>query len=342
MIVAAAEKGWLPDAAIRFGIRRLLKERLETEHANNEAAWRRAHEERMEAWRQAPVAIEADLANEQHYEVPADFFGLVLGARRKYSCCHFNYPEDTLDQAEEASLALACERAELEDGQRVLELGCGWGSLTLWMAEKYPNSKITAISNSASQRAYIERMARERGFNNLTVKTVNVASFSTDNRFDRVVSVEMFEHVRNHAELMRRINGWLAPGGKLFVHVFCHRNLLYPFETDGQNDWMARHFFSGGMMPSYEFLTRFDEHMQLDDRWRVNGRHYQLTSECWLKNLDANFEQALRVLHPVAGSSARQQVGRWRMFFMACAELFGYAGGGEWHVGHYRFRRPAG
>ena len=237
-------------------------------------------------------------------------------------------------------LALTCERAELGFDQDILELGCGWGSLTLWMAEFYPDSRIVAVSNSHSQRAFIEAQCQARGFANVQVMTADMNDFATDRRFDRVASVEMFEHMRNYPELLRRIQGWLKPGGKLFVHIFTHRQFAYPFETAGEDDWMGRYFFTGGLMPSRDLLPRFQEHLRLEEQWSLNGRHYQRTLEAWLRRQDQQRDTILPLFRETYGpDQAQRWFQRWRVFFMACAELFGYRQGEEWGVSHYRFCR---
>ena len=337
-VIDWAERGSLPDPLIRLGIRGLLRKRLRDERG---AAEPREANARVDALRGAPIAIETEAANRQHYEVPPAFFETVLGPRLKYSACLWSDGVTSLADAEEAMLACYAERAELDDGQRVLDLGCGWGSLSLWLAERHPASRITAVSNSAPQRAFIEALARERGLDNLRVITEDVNRLSLDQQFDRVVSIEMFEHMRNYADLMRRIAGWLRPAGLLFVHIFCHRQYLYPFEAEGEDNWMGRHFFTGGLMPAWDTLDHFQDDLALDRKWAVNGRHYQLTSEAWLERLDARRDEVERLFAQDLGdAAAARQVQRWRMFFMACAELFGYRGGDEWQVGHYRFRRP--
>jgi cyclopropane-fatty-acyl-phospholipid synthase len=272
----------------------------------------------------------------------------VLGKHLKYSSAYYPHPgappAENLDAAEARMLALTCERARLEDGDRILELGCGWGSLSLWMAANYPNSRITAVSNSRTQKAHIDGQARERGLANLEIVTcdVNTLSFPPETRFDRVVSVEMFEHMRNWRELFARVHDWLEPGGRFFGHVFVHRSVPYLFERRGESDWMSEHFFSGGMMPSDDLALRFQQHLALLHRWRWNGTHYARTANAWLANLDTNRERALAVLASVHGAhEAAQWLQRWRMFFMACAELFGFDGGRQWFVSHYLFERPA-
>jgi cyclopropane-fatty-acyl-phospholipid synthase len=338
-----AESGFLPDFLLRLGIRRLCAQRLREEQAGGmEAAWAR-YGALIEALRQSPVAIHTEAANAQHYEVPPRFFELCLGRRLKYSSCYFPEGVSDLDAAEEAMLALYGERAELADGQDILELGCGWGSLTLWMAEHFPGARITAVSNSRPQRAFIEARCRERGFGNVSVITCDVNRLALDaSSYDRCVSIEMFEHMRNYETLMGRIGGWLRPGGKLFVHIFCHRELMYPFETEGDSNWMGRYFFTGGLMPSADTLLWFQNRLRIERQWRLSGTHYQKTANAWLANQDRSREEVLKVLAEAYGEqAARLWHQRWRMFWMACAELFGFRDGREWLVGHYRFVRPA-
>lgn len=339
-LIDLCERGLVPDALTRFGIRRLCAQRLREEHAGNaEKAWERFRTLRDEL-RRSPLAIETEAANRQHYEVPPRFFELCLGRRLKYSSCYYPTGRETLDEAEEAMLALYGERAELANGQRVLELGCGWGSLTLWMAERYPESRITGVSNSRGQREHILRQAEQRGLGNVEIITCDVNALQLNARFDRVVSIEMFEHMRNYAGLLRNIARWLKDDGRLFVHIFCHRELMYPFETEGEDNWMGRHFFTGGLMPAADTLLHFQEDLVLEEQWRLSGTHYERTSNHWLVNQDANADEVLTVLAAVYGADqAKRWAQRWRMFWMACAELFGYAGGNEWLVGHYRFRR---
>jgi cyclopropane-fatty-acyl-phospholipid synthase len=329
-----AEHGLVPDVFARRAIRGILRDALRTRR--DEAA-EGVQQRFVESLPHGPVAVATDSANAQHYELPAAFFAWVLGPHRKYSCCLYPTGKETLPEAEEAMLRLTSERAQLADGQDVLELGCGWGSLSLWMASQYPNSRITAMSNSHSQRAYIEAEAQQRGLTNLTVITSDINDFDAPSRYDRVVSVEMFEHVLNHTVLFARISRWLKPRGRLFVHIFCHRNLCYPYVTEGRGNWMARHFFTGGMMPAYDLLPGLDTPLALEERWAVNGLHYLRTCNHWLENLDASRAEVAPLLRATYGKDAPVWFQRWRMFFLACAELFGYAGGEEWFVGHYRF-----
>lgn len=338
-----AERGLLPDALIRYGIRRLCAERLREERAGGLEEQAARLQRRIALLADSPIALHTDAANAQHYELPAAFFESCLGARLKYSCGYYPRGDETLDRAENAMLELYVERAQLEDGQRILELGCGWGSLTLFMAQRFPDARIEAVSNSRPQREFIEARCAQRGLRNVTVRTADVNRLElAAGAYDRCISVEMFEHVRNYRALLRRIAQSLRPDGKLFVHIFAHRTLLYPFETEGKNDWMGRYFFTGGLMPSTDTLLRFQEHMQVQAQWLIDGRHYQRTAEHWLANHDAHRETVMESLREAYGAAAAALWNqRWRMFWMACAELFGYAGGQEWVVAHYRLaRRP--
>lgn len=336
------ERGWVPDSLVRLGIRRLCAQRLLDESAGDEAAADGRFRQFMEELRHSPVAIETAAANQQHYELPTQFFQLCLGKRLKYSSCLYPRGDESLDEAEEAMLALYGERAGLADGQDVLELGCGWGSLTLWMAQRYPGSRIMAVSNSKGQREHIEATCRQRGIGNVRVMTGDVNHLELPHAsFDRCVSVEMFEHMRNYQVLLGRISQWLRPGGKLFVHVFCHRTLMYPFQVAGDDNWMGKYFFTGGLMPAADTLLHFQESLALEQRWLVPGRHYQATANHWLANHDANASEVMAVMVETYGKdSARVWNQRWRMFWMACAELFGFQDGNQWMVAHYRFSRP--
>ena len=338
-LVSLMERGMVPDAVIRTGIRRLLLKRLRDEGSGDRETDRQRQREFFAELRRSPLAVATGAANRQHYELPPEFFTRVLGPRRKYSCCLYTPGVTDLAVAEEAMLRLTCQRAGLADGMDILELGCGWGSLTLWMAEEYPHARITAVSNSAPQRRFIEGECRDRGYTNVRVLTADMNTFATDGAFDRVVSVEMFEHMRNYAELLRRIAGWLLPDGKLFVHIFCHREFAYPFETEGDDNWMGRHFFTGGIMPSDHLLFYFNDHLAVEDHWRVGGRHYRQTCEDWLQRMDVGRPRIAEILRGAYGAEAGIWFQRWRVFFMACAELFGYDGGNEWFVSHYLLRK---
>ncbi|MEM7612277.1 MAG: cyclopropane-fatty-acyl-phospholipid synthase family protein [Pseudomonadota bacterium] len=341
-IVNLAESARVPDALIRTGIRQLVRRRLRDVHADDYERAARDMARFVSDMDGASIAPLTELANDQHYEVPAAFFGLALGPHRKYSGCYWGNGADQLEVAEADALRITCDRAGIEDGMQILELGCGWGSLTLWLADQYRASTITAVSNSASQREQIERLARERGLSNLTVITADMNDFEAPGVYDRIVSVEMFEHMRNYRKLLRRVYNWLRPGGQLFVHIFCHRLCVYAFEDNGPQDWMSRYFFSGGIMPSADLLLRFQEQLNLRQRWFWNGTHYQKTANAWLANLDANADAALPILVQTYGAhDAQRWLQRWRLFFMAVAELFGYRNGQEWLVGHYLFERPA-
>jgi cyclopropane-fatty-acyl-phospholipid synthase len=337
-----AELGRVPDGLVRAGIRALLRERLSElplGSAGDAQASTRSFVAKMD---QGPIALVPRKANEQHYEVPAAFFAGVLGPRHKYSACHWADDKQSLEQAELDSIAETCRRAGLRDGMRVLELGCGWGSISLWAAENYPNSEFLAVSNSGSQRAHIEAEATRRSLHNLRVITCDMNDFATDERFDRVISIEMFEHMRNHRLLFERIHGWLVPGGRFFMHIFCHRDVPYAFEDRGPGDWMTRHFFSGGMMPSDDLPLRFQDRLKLVDRWRWNGRHYERTLNAWLANMDRNRGALFPLIERTYGKAAAPVWwGRWRIFFMACAELFGFDDGEQWWVSHYLFERPS-
>lgn len=336
------EQGLVPDTVIRAGIRRLLRERLVEIHAADAVAAADMSASFADELRTAPVALVPAKANEQHYEVPALFFAEVLGSHRKYSSCWWPPGVETLDGAEAAALRATCERAGLADGQDILELGCGWGSLTLWMAERYPASRITAVSNSRSQRECIETAASGRGLTNLRVITCDMNGFDIGERFDRVVSVEMFEHMRNWPELFRRASGWLKPRGRFFMHVFVHRSTPYLFVERDASDWMSRHFFSGGMMPSDDLALHFQDDLRLVQRWRWDGSHYERTSNAWLANMDARRNAVWPILEQTYGAgNAAQWWTRWRIFFMSCAELFGYERGQQWWVSHYLFERRA-
>ncbi len=341
-IIGWTEQGYVPDVVIRAGIRRLTRQRLGEIFAEEVETHTARTERFIEAMDAASIAPVPEKANEQHYEVPAAFFDQVLGSHRKYSACYWPAGVEHLDQAEAAALALTCEHAGISDGQDILELGCGWGSLTLWMASRYPSARVTAVSNSHSQRQRITAEARQRGLGNVQVVTCDMNDFEAPGTYDRVVSVEMFEHMRNYRALYRRIHGWLRPGGRFFKHIFVHRAVPYEFVDQGAADWMSRHFFSGGIMPSNDLPLRFQDHLRFLHRWTWDGTHYQRTANAWLANLDASREAVAPILAATYGEHAADPwLQRWRIFFMACAELFGYRNGQEWWISHYLFERPS-
>ncbi len=340
--IELVERGFIPDSITRFAIRRLCRQRLSLAHIHRGSQTAGGGSAFVESMRTGPIAPVPEKANQQHYELPPEFFALILGPHRKYSSCYFASEQTSLTDAEEAALAQTCRHAGLADGQDILELGCGWGSLSLWMAERYPNSRIAAVSNSTPQRRFIEAAATNRQLKNLHVITADMNDFtrpesnSTDGKFDRIVSVEMFEHMRNYEELLARIADWLRPAGKLLVHIFCHRDSTYPFEVEGAANWMGRYFFTGGIMPGVNLLRKFDRDLCVEDQWTWGGTHYQRTCEAWLANLDAHRAEALEILGKTYGRShAHRWLNRWRTFFLSGAELFGYAAGREWFVAHY-------
>ncbi len=335
-LIDMADRGLLPDSLIRAGIRFLNRRRLALEERQDPAQQPAGIERFIARMQAGPIAVHTREANEQHYEVPAGFFEAVLGRHLKYSAGLWPEQVQGLDEAEAAMLDLTCERAEIADGMRILELGCGWGSLSLWMARRFPGSRIVSVSNSAPQRDHITALAAAQNLTNLEVVTADMNDFTTGRVFDRVVSVEMFEHMRNWPRLLERIDTWLAPEGKLFIHIFTHRRFAYFYESGGSDDWMGRYFFTGGMMPADDLLFHLQGRLKIERHWRINGRHYSRTAEAWLSNMTKNRARIMPVLRQTYGSAnARRWYRRWRIFFMACAELWGYRGGREWLVSHY-------
>ncbi len=339
-LIDLAEKGVIPDRFIRFGIRMLDRRRLAEEARKESEAGENGVCRFIQDLRESPIALEVEKPKEQHYELPPAFFQKVLGKRMKYSSCYWSPSVKSLDGAEEAMLALTCERAQVEDGMEVLDLGCGWGSLSFWIAEKHPRCRVLAVSNSVPQGEFIRARTRELALTNLEVMTVDMNRFDPSRRFDRILSVEMFEHMRNWERLLERINGWLNKDGKLFIHIFTHRCFSYLFETGGADNWMGRYFFTAGLMPSDDLLLCFQNHLALEEHWRVKGTHYQKTAEAWLRRMDSQAGEITRLFREVYGPAEIQRwFQRWRIFFMACAELWGFRGGTEWLVSHYRFRK---
>ena len=332
--IGAIERLPFPDSVTRAGIGALVgrtKKKLSVPNPAEERAFAAGMVD-------FPVAEHADAANSQHYEVPAAFFGLCLGPRRKYSCCFYDKASSTLAEAEIRALTLTCEHADLKDGQAILELGCGWGSLTLWMAEHYPNATITAVSNSHSQREYIMGQAKARGFGNVTIVTADMNVFEATQKVDRIVSVEMFEHMANWRTLLERTRRWLRHDGLLFIHIFTHANAPYRFDHRDKSDWIAQHFFTGGIMPSRNLMRQFDDLYAVAETWDWNGEHYARTARDWLANCDAHRAEIEPLFAEVYGRDAKLWLRRWRLFYLATEGLFGHAGGETWGVTHYRLR----
>lgn len=334
------EKDLVPDFLIRIGIRQICAQRLREETLDDVEKQHDKFMRFVSLLKESPIAVETKAANEQHYEVPTKFFQLVLGKNLKYSSGYWKEGVTSLDQSENDMLELTCERAELKNGQSILECGCGWGSLSLYMAKKFPNSKVTGVSNSSTQKLFIDEEARKRGITNLSIITEDMNIFQTSGKFDRIVSVEMFEHMRNYESLLEKLSGFLKEEGKMFIHIFTHHYLSYFYEVKNDSDWMAKYFFSGGIMPSDHLLLYFADHFKIQKHWRVTGRHYQKTSEAWFVKMDQHKEEIIPLFEKTYGKDqAVKWWVYWRLFFMACAELFGYNQGKEWMVSHYLFER---
>ena len=338
-LIELAEKGIIPDYFIRQGIVRNCENRLNNENVSNTEKVSLKKQSWIQQMKDSPIALVPEKANEQHYEVPPAFFENVLGKHLKYSSGYWPDGVNSLDESEESMLELSFERAQLADGDSILELGCGWGSLTCYMASKLPNSKITAVSNSKDQKEHILNRCKNQGLDNIEVITADMNDFETENKYDRVVSIEMFEHMRNYKKLLSKISSWLNDDGKLFIHIFTHQSVVYPFENQGEADWMAREFFSGGMMPSHDLLLHFQDDLIIDDVWSMSGTHYEKTSLAWVNKMDANKDSIMKIFLKTYGDDAKLWFQRWRIFFMSCEKLFGYNNGSEWGVSHYRFSK---
>ncbi len=333
-IIDVAERVDWPDLVINAGIRALVS-RTRRQCALSGEDQARLFAGSMNA---APIALNTREANEQHYELPPEFFALILGPHRKYSCCLFAEDGGDLAEAERRALAVTCEHAAIQNGQRILELGCGWGSLSLWLASHYPAAEITSVSNSHSQRQYIEAQANGRGLKNLRVITADMNGFDISATFDRIVSVEMFEHMSNWRSLLARARKWIDADGRMFIHVFSHRTTPYKFDQEDPADWIAQHFFTGGIMPSHDLIRQYDDSFIVEQDWLWNGRHYERTARIWLENFDTNRDAIDRILRDVYKADADLWRRRWRLFFLATAGLFGHADGKEWGVSHYRLK----
>ena len=338
-LIELAEKGIIPDYFIRKGIVLNCKNRLKNENVSNIEKVSSKKQSWIQQMKESPIALVPEKANEQHYEVPPSFFENVLGKHLKYSSGYWPDGVNSLDDSEESMLELSFERARLKDGDSILELGCGWGSLTCYMASKLPNSRITAVSNSKDQKEHILNRCKNQGLDNIEVITADMNDFETENKYDRVVSIEMFEHMRNYKKLLSKISSWLNDDGKLFIHIFTHQSVVYPFENQGEADWMAREFFSGGMMPSHDLLLHFQDDLVIDDVWSMSGAHYEKTSLAWVNKMDANKDSIMKIFLKTYGDDANLWFQRWRIFFMSCEKLFGFNNGSEWGVSHYRFNK---
>jgi len=338
MLADFLDRGLFPDMVLRWGVRSRCRELLSAARKKSCEKHQEDFEALLAILEESPVAVETASANEQHYELPAAFFEKVLGPRLKYSSCYWEERDD-LATAEERMLQLTCARAELADGQRILELGCGWGSLTLFMAENYPSAQITAVSNSRSQREFILKRAREKGLSNVDVLTADMNSFAPPAQYDRIVSVEMFEHLRNYRVFFRRLHTALASGGKIFIHIFAHQSEPFLYDHEVEDNWMARYFFTGGTMPSAQLLPRLAENFRLARHWQVNGKHYEKTLNEWLLRMDQNRSVILPILKATYGKESGAWWARWRLFFLSCAEFFGFDDGNQWSIQHYLFEK---
>ena len=334
------KRGVLPDLVLRQGIRGLLRQKLIDESRGGIEVGQARLMKLIDHMYASPIAVNTKEANEQHYELPTKFFEYCLGKHLKYSSCYFRHGQESLDQAEEDMLTITVERADVADGQHILELGCGWGSLSLLMAKRFPQARITSVSNSKTQKIYIDEEARRRGIKNLNVITCDMNTFHIHEKFDRIVSVEMFEHMRGWPKLLEKASSFLKSDGKLFIHIFTHRQYAYFYDEQDEGDFIGKYFFTGGIMPSDDLLLYFQDHFKLEDHWQVSGKHYAKTAELWLKNMDAHQADIMPILSNTYGAQeAVKWWNYWRVFYLSCAELWGYNHGREWIVSHYRFQK---
>ncbi len=338
--IRALHTGRIPDWLIRTVLRFRLSQTLRRRYRASVEERTAEKQALIQKLRRSPIAIHTDDPNEQHYEVPSAFFEMVLGKRLKYSCCFWPKGVSTLNQAEEAMLRLTCDRAQIEDGLEILDLGCGWGSLSLWIGEKFPNSQVTAVSNSRTQREYIEQRCRELGLHNIQAISADVVDYQPTLQFDRVLSIEMFEHMKNYERLLARIASWLKPGGLLFVHVFSHREFAYEFDASDARNWMAQTFFTGGTMPSDDLLLHFQRDLTLVGHWCLDGIHYARTLRAWLANLDDRQPEVRKIMSTVYGlENETRWLVNWRLFFLVCSEVWNLGRGREYLVSHYLFQK---
>ncbi|KAL3655746.1 hypothetical protein CASFOL_000142 [Castilleja foliolosa] len=340
LTLVSLERNLLPDAVVRRLTRILLAARLRSGYRSSTDLQLSDLLQFANSLKEMPIAIKTERPKSQHYEVPTSFFKLVLGKHLKYSCCYFSDKSSTVEDAEKAMLELYCERSQIKDGHSVLDVGCGWGSLSLHIAQKYPNCKITGICNSATQKAHIDDQCRAHEMQNVEIIVADISTFEMEALYDRIFSIEMFEHMKNYQDLLKKISNWMKPDGLLFVHYFCHKTFAYHFEDVNDDDWITRYFFTGGTMPSANLLLYFQDDVSIVNHWLVNGKHYAQTSEEWLKRMDHNLSSIKPIMESTYGKdSAVKWTAYWRTFFISVAELFGYNNGEEWMVAHFLFKK---
>ena len=330
-------RGLIPDWILRRGVRSQGKERL---NMMNKVDSTKEYSKFINEASTGNIAVNTDDANNHHYEVDSEFFKYCLGKNLKYSCCFWDENTLDLDAAEDNMLEIYSKRAEITDGMNILDIGCGWGSLSLFLAQKYPKSEITGVSNSSSQKIFIDSVASERNISNLNIITRDINDFRTEEKYDRILSIEMFEHTKNTKKLMNLINDWLNPNGLFFMHVFAHKENPYYFDRDQKNAWMAKYFFTGGMMPNHNLFKDLKSNLEYQKSWILSGEHYERTSNAWLDKMDQNKSKILSLFERSNSSSvAKRKFHFWRLFYIACAEIFGYDNGNEWVVSHHLFKK---